>query len=63
MTTYYLPPVDDAMGGAAFDGVVSDQYEWIPNDPDNRHWIEYQEWLAEGNEPLPYPLLLERSSE
>lgn len=23
----------------------------IPNDPNNRDWIEYQEWLDAGNEP------------
>jgi hypothetical protein len=27
---------------------------WIPNDPDNRDWVEYQEWLAEGGVPDPY---------
>jgi hypothetical protein len=26
----------------------------IPNDPANRDWAEYQDWLAEGNEPDPY---------
>lgn len=25
----------------------------IPNAPGNRHWREYQEWLAEGNTPVP----------
>lgn len=25
----------------------------IPNAPGNRHWREYQEWLAEGNTPDP----------
>lgn len=24
---------------------------WVPNDAKNRHWVAYQEWLAEGNEP------------
>lgn len=26
---------------------------FIPNSPGNRHWIEYQEWLSEGNTPDP----------
>jgi hypothetical protein len=26
----------------------------IPNDPANRDWIEYQNWLAVGNVPDPY---------
>jgi hypothetical protein len=27
---------------------------WIPNDPVNRDWIEYQKWLADGGVPDPY---------
>lgn len=23
----------------------------IPNDPNNRDWAEYQEWLSKGNSP------------
>lgn len=26
---------------------------WIPDCPDNRDWIEYQNWLKEGNTPEP----------
>ena len=26
----------------------------IPNDPANRDWIEYQQWLAAGGVPDPY---------
>jgi hypothetical protein len=26
----------------------------IPNDPANRDWVEYQNWLEEGNTPDPY---------
>ena len=26
----------------------------IPNDPANRDWMEYQNWLALGNTPDPY---------
>lgn len=25
----------------------------IPDDPRNRHWVEYQEWLLAGNVPDP----------
>jgi hypothetical protein len=27
---------------------------YIPNDPLNRDWVEYQDWLAEGGVPDPY---------
>ena len=26
---------------------------WIPDCADNRDWQQYQQWLSEGNEPLP----------
>jgi len=55
MTIYYLPPVDEGMGVATFDGVISEYGSWIPNDRDNRDWVLYQIWLSEGNEPQPYP--------
>lgn len=36
------------------DGVLNTlTNESIPNSPGNRHWIEYQEWLDEGNTPDP----------
>lgn len=25
----------------------------IPNDPQNTDWMDYQSWLAQGNEPMP----------
>lgn len=28
-------------------------YAYIPNNPENTDWQAYQEWLAEGNTPLP----------
>jgi len=27
--------------------------KYIPSDPQNRDWIQYQEWLAAGNTPDP----------
>jgi len=54
MSEYYLPP-DPPAGMPAFDGVVRDDWAWIPNDPDNRDWAEYQEWLKAGNEAKAMP--------
>ena len=43
-----------------FTGLVDDSVivrlpdnAWIPNDPSNTDWQAYQEWLAQGNTPLP----------
>jgi hypothetical protein len=42
-----------------FDGGISDGIKrlpdnaFIPNDPENTDWQAYQEWLAQGNTPLP----------
>jgi hypothetical protein len=47
MADYQLTASDDVVIRAA-DGAA------IPNDPDNRDWTEYQNWLALGNEPDPY---------
>ena len=43
-----------------FTGVVSEKCiqrlsdtAFIPFDPDNTDFVEYQKWVAEGNTPLP----------
>lgn len=41
--------VEDMILGMPQEGLLM----FIPNNPDNRDWKEYQEWLALGNEPLP----------
>ena len=42
------------------DGTISDQVikrlpdnAFIPNDPENVDWQQYQLWLSQGNVPLP----------
>lgn len=30
---------------------------WIPNDPGNRDWVEYEAWLAAGGIPDPPPFV------
>ncbi|MBK5551029.1 hypothetical protein JFU49_12250 [Pseudomonas sp. TH03] len=32
---------------------------FIPQDPANRDWLEYLEWMASGGEALPIDSLLE----
>lgn len=33
-------------------GAMRSDGAWIPADPDNRDWQEFQQWLAAGNVPL-----------
>ena len=36
-------------------GVIrTDDGAYIPNDPANRDWLEYDQWLADGGVPDPY---------
>jgi hypothetical protein len=40
--------------GTLADGIIRlPDYAFIPNDPDNADWQQYQVWLSEGNTPLP----------
>jgi len=43
-------PVDPNMSLGVFN---IDTGYWIYENPECSMWREYQEWLAEGNEPLP----------
>ena len=53
MAEYYLPP-SPPTGTSSFQGVFRDDYTWIPDDPANTDWINYQTWLGEGNTAQPY---------
>jgi hypothetical protein len=46
MADYQLTATDSVIRTA--DGAC------IPNDPANRDWVEYQNWLADGGVPDPY---------
>jgi hypothetical protein len=46
MSDYQLTATDSVIRTA--DGAC------IPNDPVNRDWVEYQEWLDDGGTPDPY---------
>ena len=46
MADYQLTAIDSVLRTA--DGA------YIPNDPANRDWVEYQAWLADGGVPDPY---------
>ena len=48
---YQLQP-DTYLGPAQCIKRLTDN-AFIPFDPDNRDYVEYLAWLAEGNEPLP----------
>ena len=39
--------------GNANVGVIYKESTWIPNNPSNRHWIDYLEWVDAGNTTDP----------
>jgi len=51
----------DHMGNQVHDQMIQRDEDgaFIPFDPDNRHYKEYQKWLAEGNQPNPPPSIPE----
>ena len=55
MAQYYQPPPASSFPGAiVFNGIVRDDGAWIPDDPANTDWANYQTWLGEGNTAQPY---------
>jgi hypothetical protein len=47
MAEYQLTATDSSV-------VRTVDHAYIPNDPANRDWVEYQQWLADGGVPDPY---------
>lgn len=50
---YFLPPEQERLMPLP-EMILREDGAWIPPDPANRDWIEYQDWLAAGNQPKPY---------
>jgi hypothetical protein len=48
---YYQSALDESPSSIRL--TVNGKEVFVPVDPANRHYREYLEWLAEGNEPLP----------
>lgn len=47
--------LDDGTGNPVQDIVLKlPDYVFVPKDPNNRDWMAYQQWLAEGN--VTYPI-------
>ena len=46
------PPASYQLTGT--DAVIRNDGAVIPNDPDNRDRMEYEQWLEHGNVPEPY---------
>ena len=44
-----------ALNGVILDSIIErlPDHVFIPNDIENTDWQAYQEWLAQGNTPLP----------
>lgn len=50
----YQQFINSFTGEVATNGIIRlPDNAWIPNDPDNVDWQQYQVWLSEGNTPLP----------
>ena len=51
MTTLYFKRIPDP-GMVPFTGILTDLGKtYIPESTDNRHWLDYLDWLAAGNSP------------
>jgi len=50
---YYV--TTSPMGQTVIVRVDGEQYTSFTENPENSDWIAYQEWLAEGNAPEPWP--------
>ncbi len=54
MPTYYTT-TDPMSGNVIIIRLDGDQMTSFTENPDNADWRAYQEWVAEGNTPEPWP--------
>lgn len=49
---YQEVKIDNQVSSEVIKRIDGALISFVPNDPQNKDWQAYQEWLAQGNQPL-----------